>query len=257
MNVKNTALRLAGAAMMAVALAPWVGGVAAQAAVTVHLDKKWIGTSSTTETVVHADCSYAELTATHTGTGWHFVLPGGDGLTTFTAYFQTAGALTVTTTETATGVIVQGGKGAVIYTPTDDTLVAGPSTYPGDGEAASAGTGDMQLSHICTGTTPSPTPTPSQQSVPVTSSAPVTTPASTPASTPATTPPASVLPTSATPAVSVKGTKAGTVKSVLPHTGSGLPVGLLLATSLALLLGGGALMMLPGLAPARGKRRRH
>jgi hypothetical protein len=69
---------------------------------------------------------------------------------------------------------------------------------------------------------------------------------------------AAVLPTKAsTPAVSVKGTKAGTVKSVLPHTGSGLPVGLLLATSLALLLGGGALMMLPGLAPARGKRRRH
>jgi len=68
-----------------------------------------------------------------------------------------------------------------------------------------------------------------------------------------------VLPTtaSASPAVSVKGTKAGTVQAVLPHTGSGVPVGLLLATSLALLLGGGALMMLPGLAPARGKRRRH
>ena len=41
------------------------------------------------------------------------------------------------------------------------------------------------------------------------------------------------------------------------QSGSGLPVGLLLATSLALLLGGGALMMLPGLALARGKRRRH
>jgi hypothetical protein len=239
--------------MMAVALAPWVGGVAAQAAVTVHLDKKWIGTSSTTETVVHADCSYAELTATHTGTGWHFVLPGGDGLTTFTAYFQSAGALTVTTTETATGVVVQGGKGAVIYTPTDDTLVAGPSTYPGDGEAADAGTGDMQLSHICTGTPVETTSAPVTTTAPATTSAPVTTPAT------VTTPPASVLATTAkaSPAVSVKGTKAGTVKSVLPHTGSGLPVGVLLGTSLALLLGGGALMMLPGLAPARGKRRRH
>jgi hypothetical protein len=246
MKIKNTALRLAGAAMIAVALAPWVGGAAAQAAVTVHLDKKWIGTSSTSETVVHSDCSYAELTATHTGTGWHFVLPGGDGLTTFTAYFQTAGALTVTTTETATGVIVQGGKGAVIYTPTDDTLVAGPSTYPGDGEAATAGTGDMQLSHICTGSTPTPTPTPSQSTTPATVT---TTPA-----TVTTTPAASVLPTkaSASPEVSVKGTKA-----VLPHTGSDVKVGLLLATSLALLLGGGAMMMLPGLAPARGKRRRH
>jgi hypothetical protein len=253
MNVKNTALRLAGAAMMAVALAPWVGGAAAQAAVTVHLDKKWIGTSSASTTVVHDTCSYAELTATHTGTGWHFVLPGGDGLTTFTAYFQSAGALTVTTTETATGVVVQGGKGAVIYTPTDDTLVAGPSTYPGDGEAADAGTGDMQLSHICTGTPVETTSAPVTTTAPATTSAPVTTPAT------VTTPPASVLATTAkaSPAVSVKGTKAGTVKAVLPHTGSGLPVGVLLATSLALLLGGGALMMLPGLAPARGKRRRH
>jgi hypothetical protein len=248
MKVKNTALRLAGAAMMAVALAPWVGGAAAQAAVTVHLDKKWIGTSSTDANLVHDDCSYEELTATHTGTGWHFVLPSGGGLTTFTAYFQSAGALTVTTTETATGVIVQGGMGAVIYTPTDDTLVAGASTYPGDGLAADAGNNNMQLSHICTGSTPTPTPTPS------TSTSVATTPA-----TVTTTPAASVLPTkaSASPAVSVKGTKAGTVKAVLPHTGSGVPVGLLLATSLALLLGGGALMMLPGLAPARGKRRRH
>jgi hypothetical protein len=63
-----------------------------------------------------------------------------------------------------------------------------------------------------------------------------------------------VLPTkaSASPEVSVKGTK-----TVLPHTGSGVKVSLMLATSLALLLGGGAMMMLPGLAPARGKRRRH
>jgi hypothetical protein len=255
MNVKNTALRLAGAAMVAVALAPWVGGAAAQAAVTVHLDKKWIGTSSTDEAVVHADCTYSELTATHTGTGWHVVLPGGDGLTTFTAYFQSAGALTVTTTETATGVIVQGGMGAVIYTPTDDTLVAGASTYPGDGMAATAGSNDMQLSHICTGTPVETT------SAPVTSSAPVTTPATvttTPATVVSTPASVAVAPaTKSTPAVSVKGTKAGTVKSVLPHTGSGLPVGLLLATSLALLLGGGALMMLPGLSPARGKRRRH
>jgi hypothetical protein len=32
MNVKNTALRLAGVAMVAVALAPWVGGSTASAA---------------------------------------------------------------------------------------------------------------------------------------------------------------------------------------------------------------------------------
>jgi hypothetical protein len=256
MNVKNTALRLAGAAMVAVALAPWVGGAAANAAVTVYLDKKWTGTDSATSTVSQAGCAYAEVHQTHAGQGWHFVLPGGDGLTTFTANFQKAGRVTVTTTETAAGVIVQGGSGAVVYTPTDDVLVALAifADHAGQGSAATAGNNDMQLSHLCNGEA-TPTPTPSVS----TSSAVVTTP-STVTTTPAkVTTPASVLATTAkaSPAVSVKGTKAGTVKAVLPHTGSGLPVGVLLATSLALLLGGGALLMLPGLAPARGKRRRH
>jgi hypothetical protein len=250
MKVKNTALRLAGAAMIAVALAPWVGGAAANAAVTVYLDKKWTGTNSATSNVSQAGCAYAEVQQAHAGQGWHFVLPGGDGLTTFTANFQTAGQVTVTTTETAAGVIVQGGSGAVIYTPTDDVLVAlaAFADHAGQGSAASAGNNDMQLSHLCNGeATPTPTPTPSTST---TTPATVTT---TPA-TVATTPAASVLPTkaSAAPEVSVKGTK-----TVLPHTGSGVKVSLLLATALALLLGGGALMMLPGLAPARGKRRRH
>ena len=244
MKVKNTALRLAGAAMIAVALAPWVGGAAANAAVTVYLDAKWNGTNSATSTVVQADCAYDEVHLTHAGQGWHFVLPGGSGLTSFTASFQTAGLVTVTTTETASGVIVQDGKGAVVYTPTADVLVAAFNGHAGQGTAESA-PNEMQLSHLCTGSTPTPTPTPT----PSTSSAPATTPA-----TVTTTPAASVLPTkaSASPEVSVKGTK-----TVLPHTGSGVKVGLLLATSLALLLGGGAMMMLPGLAPARGKRRRH
>jgi hypothetical protein len=247
MNVKNTALRLAGAAMIAVALAPWVGGAAANAAVTVNLDDKWIGTNSATSTVSQAGCAYAEVQMTHDGQGWHFVLPGGSGLSEFTASFQSAGLVTVTTTETAKGVIVQGGKGAVVYTPTDDVLVASAAVggHAGQGTALS-GPNPMQLSHLCNGeATPTETPTPSVS----TSSTVVTTPA-----TVATTPAASVLPTkaSAAPEVSVKGTK-----TVLPHTGSGVKVSLLLATSLALLLGGGALMMLPGLAPARGKRRRH
>jgi outer membrane lipoprotein-sorting protein len=258
MNVKNSALRLAGAAMIAVALAPWVGGAAANAAVIVNLDDKWIGTNSATSTVTQAGCAYDEVQMTHDGQGWHFVLPGGSGLTTFTASFQSAGLVTVTTTETTTGVIVQDGKGAVVYTPTDDTLVAWAAFngHAGQGTAES-GPNPMQLSHLCNGEatpTESPTPTPSQ----TTSTAVVTTP--TPVVTTAT-PAASVLPTKATasptkatasPKVSVKGTK-----TVLPHTGSGLPVGLLLVASFGLLLGGGALMMLPGLAPVRGKRRKH
>ena len=48
-----------------------------------------------------------------------------------------------------------------------------------------------------------------------------------------------------------------TSAATLPHTGSGLPIGVLLVVSLGLLLAGGALLMLPGLAFQKGKRRRH
>ena len=52
MKVKNTALRLAGAAMIAVALAPWVGGGAASAAAPVYLDAKSERHDSATSTVI-------------------------------------------------------------------------------------------------------------------------------------------------------------------------------------------------------------
>jgi hypothetical protein len=275
MQIKNTALRLAGVAMIAVALAPWVGGAAANAAVTVYLAEKWNDTNSATADVSQAGCDYSEIHQEHSGQGWHFVLPGGSGLTTFTANFQTAGQVTVTTTETSGGVIVQGGKGAVIYTPTDDTLVglAAFAGHAGQGSAASAGNNDMQLSHLCgAGDTPDDTPTPTTP-VETTSSAPVTTTTSAPPTT--NTAPVVVTTTAsqsvAQQSVSVLPTKAENTTATesddtevlaaeagqLPHTGAGLPVGVLLAVSLGLLLGGGALMLLPGLALAKGQHRRH
>ena len=48
-----------------------------------------------------------------------------------------------------------------------------------------------------------------------------------------------------------------TAAATLPHTGSGLPIGVLLVVSLGLLLAGGALLMLPGLAFQKGSHRRH
>jgi hypothetical protein len=170
---------------------------------------------------------------------FHFVADGQLIFTSITVEFST-GTVTAAPND----------KHAYISAPAGATLVnawATVSPAPAEGPAA-----DFQLSHVCVGT-PVTSSSPPPSSTPVTSSAPVTTPAT------VTTPPASVLATTAkaSPAVSVEGTKAGTVKAVLPHTGSGVKVGLLLATSLALLLGGGAMMMLPGLAPARGKRRRH
>ena len=240
MKHKTTAVRLLGGLLMAVALLPWLGGAAAQAAVNVHLDKKWIGFNATGD-ITHASCAYDEVKQVHTGTGWHFVLTGTTGLTSFTAYFQTAGPVTVTTTETAAGVIVQGGKGAVIYTNTADTLVAGPSTYPGDG-VSTGGEDILQLSHICTGTPTSPPPS--------------SPPAST-TSAPATTTAPAVAPTTAkaSPSASVKGVKNAKPPAVLPKTGSGMSLGTALAISLGLLLGGAALMVAPRRLAVERKRR--
>jgi hypothetical protein len=295
MQVRKAVLRAAGAAMVICAVAPWIGAGSASASVTVFVAAKWNGTDSATTTAVpSAGCDYTEIKTTHTGQGWHFVLPGGGGLTSFSANFATAGTITVTTTETAAGVIVQGGKGAVVFTPSDDVLTntAAFANHPGTGTAASAGSNDMQLSHLCGGgvtppidectnidgnqsevpagyhqnedgtcspddSAPPSSPPPSTETVtPPTSITPptsVTPPVSTPPTTASQQ--VSVLPTkkSSTPTTSVLGTKAG---SELPHTGNSLPVTALVVISLGLLAGGGALVAAPAVARSN-KHRRH
>ena len=239
MKVKNTALRLAGVAMVAVALAPWVGGSTASATAPATYNSM-VKQSQVPVTAANfgsqsTDCP--DWTAGGGTDSFHFVADAQLVFDSITVEFSTG---TVTATPHS--------KHAYISAPAGATLVnawATLSPAPAEGPAA-----DFQLSHVCVGT-PVTTTTPATET---TTPATVTTTPATVVSTPA-----SVLATTAkaSPAVSVKGTKAGTVKAVLPHTGSGLPVGVLLAASLGLLLGGGALMMLPGLAPARGKRRRH
>ena len=182
----------------------------------------------------------------HTGTGWHFVLPGGTGLTSFTANFQTAGAVTVTTTETATGVIVQDGKGAVIYTNTADTLVDGAGGYPGQGTAATAGNNDMQLSHICTGT---PTTPPSTAAGHDDHLAAGTRPRAGP-----------VAPTTAkaSPSTSVQAAKKPSRRQSCRRPARTCRSAPALAISLGLLLGGAALMFGSGrVAAGQGQARRH
>src|SRR4051812_5108941 len=111
MQVRKAVLRAAGVAMVAFAVVPWIGAGSASAAGIAYVDNKWDGTNSATNTTVdRSSCDYSEITTTHAGTGWHFVMTGGTGLTSFTANFASAGSITVTTTETAAGVIVQGGK---------------------------------------------------------------------------------------------------------------------------------------------------
>src|SRR4051812_3830692 len=69
----------------------------------------------------HGDCSYQELASrTPPLYGWHFVLPGGTAtFDSLTAHFATAGDVTLPGPD---GGFVQSGKGAVVYTSTDDTL---------------------------------------------------------------------------------------------------------------------------------------
>jgi hypothetical protein len=240
MNVKNTALRLAGAAMIAVAMAPWVGGSAASAAApaTFNATVKQDQVPTTAANVENKQTDCPNWAVGDPEDSFHFVTDGGFNFVSLTVEFSTG---TVTTTTFGP----PDASHAYVEAPAGATLVNAWATLDPAPEPGTPGA-DFQLSHVCVGT-PVTSSSPPPSSTPVTSSAPATTPV-------ATTPAASVLPTkaSSTPEVSVKGTK-----TVLPHTGSGLPVGVLLGTSLALLLGGGALMMLPGLAPARGKRRRH
>ncbi|HEU4911713.1 MAG TPA: hypothetical protein VFV76_07445 [Actinomycetes bacterium] len=277
MQTKSTMRRVLGAVMITVAIAPWVGGTAAQAAVTVLLAEKWNNTSSTNESLDRSGCQYTELVVSHAGVGWHFVLPGGSGLTSFSANFQSAGTITVTTTDTANGAIVQGGKGAVIFTPSDDTLVgiAAFSGRAGQGTAATSGNNDMQLSHICndglpTVTTSAPATTTTSAPATTTTSAPATVPVAGTTSAVETTAETSVLSTkvgtttddSQTPeaTVSVRGVKTGGGGDVLADTGfGGLPLGMALAVSLGLLLGGATLLLVPGrVTVERSKhRRRH
>jgi hypothetical protein len=241
MNVKNTALRLAGAAMIAVAMAPWFGGspASATAPATFNATVKQEQVPTTAADVENKQTDCPNWAVGDPNDSFHFVTDGGFTFVSLTVEFSTG---TVTTTTFGP----PDASHAYVEAPAGATLVNAWATLDPAPEPGTPGA-DFQLSHVCVGT-------------PVPSTTPPTTPPTTPATvttTPAavtTTPAASVLPTkaSATPEVSVKGTK-----TVLPHTGSGVKVSLLLATSLALLLGGGAMMMLPGLAPARGKRRKH
>jgi len=246
MKLKNTALRLAGAAMVAIALAPWVGGSSASAAApeTFNATVKQDQVPTTAADVENQQTDCPNWAVGDAQDSFHFVTDAQYKFTSLTVEFSTG---TVTLTTGQFGPPDDGH--AYVEAPAGATLVNAWATLD-PVPAAGSPAADFQLSHVCVGT---PVTTTTPATVTTTPATVTTTPAT------VTTTPASVLATTAkaSPAVSVKGTKAGTVKSVLPHTGSGLPVGVLLGTSLALLLGGGALMMLPGLAPARGKRRRH
>lgn len=195
----------------------------------------------------HEDCAFPGLATQTTQWGWHFVLPGGEAtFVSLTAEFEDAGTVTLPGSD---GAFVQDGKGAVIWTATDDTLLAAEATIEG-----STPQGDFVLSHTCLPAptqTPTPevsgsqtaTPTPevsgSQTSTPTpeVSGTETATPSGTPSATVSgvrftNTPSGSISPT----VLGVKQTKGGVAGTALPSTGSAL-LGLTALSALLLATG--------------------
>jgi len=189
----------------------------------------------------HDDCDFAGAPSSSTSMwGWHFVLPGGDAtFVTLTATFETAGEVTLPGPD---GMFVQDGKGAVIYTATDDTLTGAVATIEG-----TTTQGDFVLSHTClpvTSPTPSASVTPSASETPSASVTPsVSASASETASaTPSVEVSGTVLTTAPSESVSptVLGVKQTRNTGTLPTTGRA-PIVLLMAG--VLLVAGGTLLL--------------
>jgi hypothetical protein len=249
-DMTGTMRRVLGAFVMTLAALPFVGG------------------STATAANPSEDCpDGTTAVAKYEWKGSGYVAEFGGDVVTVTGD-TTSG--TFTSTVPISAVFVKGAQDGKtdFYDPPvlSGTFTSSGLTNPG---------GTPAISHVtfCTGgpSTPETTPPTTTSSAPVTttSSAPVTTTSSAPVTTTSSAPvtttssaPASVLPTQATSSeaeetdVAVEGTKTG---GELAATGSGLSLGMALATSLGLLLAGAALMFVPRhVAVQRGShRRRH
>jgi len=279
---RKTTTRLLGAAMVAAAMTPWLGGGPA-AAVTPEEADIFVKQSQVPTTAAQfgnkvTDCP--GFVASEPFDYFHFVLDGNAySFVELTAEFDT-GDVTITTFGPPSD------KHAYVKVPAGSVLENAYANITPDDDGQPA---DFQLSHVCVGTpttsTTSSAPVTTSSSAPVTttssapvtttSSAPVTTTSSAPVTTTSSAPvttssapvtttssaPVSVLPTQATSEaeetdVAVEGTKTG---GELAATGAGMSLGMAIAISLGLLLAGAALMFAPRhLAVERGShRRRH
>jgi hypothetical protein len=237
---RKTGIRFLGAAVVAAAITPWLGG-AASADVAVSGDPRatahdgnavtcagagLAGTDITSSVTLSDDGTYVDITAVPTG-------------------------------KTVTGVVVKGGDAYNVYLPGAFSSLPWLDLHaPLNPNGQPAGLSHYYICAIDTAET-----TTSSAPVTTSSSAPVTTSSSAAASS-SSSAAASVLPSKATSSaaeetdVAVEGTKSG---GELAATGGSLPLGTALAISLGLLLAGAGLMVLPRrFALARGAhRRRH
>ena len=258
---RKTTIRLFGAAVVAAAATPWLGGASAVAvtpdAADIFVKQSQVPTTAAQFGNKVTDCP--GFVASEPFDYFHFVLDGNTySFVELTAEFDT-GDVTVTTFGPPSD------KHAYIKVPAGSTLENAYADITPDGDGQPA---DFQLSHVCVGTptttTTSSAPVTTTSSAPVTttSSAPVTTTSSAPVSSTSSAP-ASVLPTEATTSaeetdVAVEGTKSGG-SGALAETGAGMPLDTALAICLGLLLAGAALMFVPRhlVVQSGSHRRRH
>ena len=268
----TTGTRLLGAAMVAAAITPWLGGGSAAAVTPADADivvkQSQVPTTAAQFSSKTTDCP--GFVASEPFDYFHFVLDGNDySFVELTAEFDT-GDVTVTTFGPPSD------KHAYVKAPAGSVLENAYADITPDDEGQPS---DFQLSHVCVGTpstsTTSSAPVTTSSSAPVTtsSSAPVTTSSSAPVTTSSSAPAGtsssaaaaasssaavSVLPSKATSSeaeetdVAVEGTKTG---GELAATGAGMPIGMALAVSLGLLLAGAALLFVPRRLEVERKRR--
>ena len=260
MQTKTTMRRVLGAVMITVAIAPWVGGSPAAA------------------DPPSSDCpAGTTAVAKYNVSGSTYVAEFGGSLVTLSN--TTASGGDFTSTVGISDVFVKGGSDGKTahYDPSISSGSFSNAGLTNDGDQVPA------ISHVTfcqpnPATTSAPATTTTSAPATTTTSAPATTTTSAPATVPVagtttaveTTAEASVLSTkvgtttddSQTPeaTVSVRGVKTGGGGDVLADTGfGGLPLGMALAVSLGLLLGGATLLLVPGrVTVERSKhRRRH
>jgi hypothetical protein len=262
MQIKNTALRLAGAAMITLAVTPWIGGTSASAVTRadadIFLKESQQNSNPATDQGIERKTDCPGYVSGAPFDYFHFVLDGNaHDFVEVTAEFSTGNVTLVVDPQS---------KHAYMRAPAGSVLLdAYADVTPDDASIP----GDFQLSHVCLGTPGESTTPTTVTTTPTTVTTTPTTVTTTP--TTVTTTPTTVTQSTAQQSVSVLPTKVENKPATesddtevlaaeagqLPHTGAGLPVGVLLMVSLGLLLGGGALMLLPGLAFARGQHRRH
>jgi len=78
--------------------------------------------------------------------GWHFIMPGNNNFTSLSVTFQNAGTFSADPFPGGAFVAHPDNSHAYIWTPTDDTLLAGSATSDGKNTF-------FNLSHVCPGTT--------------------------------------------------------------------------------------------------------